>query len=60
MIDHLRKAAEAIEAEANKTIGETGSNVLENYPLRVGKAQGLLRALEILKEVDRTIQRGED
>lgn len=50
---YQERVAEAIELEANKIIGETGSNVLDDYPVRVGRAQGLLRALEILKEIDR-------
>jgi len=56
---YQQRVAEAIEAEANKLIGETGSNVLAQYEFRVGKAQGLLRALAILTEVDKAMQKGD-
>jgi len=61
MIESLyqQRVAEVLEAEASKHIRDTGTQVQSNYEHRVGYAKGLLRALDILVEVDKAMQKGE-
>lgn len=61
--DHLfRKTVDAIQAEANEVIQRNGLNPvsLEQHREGVGRARGLMRAIEILKEVEGEMRKGED
>lgn len=61
--DHLfRKTVDALQAEANEVIQINGINhvTLEQHREGVGRARGLMRAIEILKEVEGEMRKGED